>query len=234
VNISWDIIGKHRVDIVAWSKPDMVARKSVVQIFPSGQQGELRTADVASMVIRAPLGTRLTLMTDSTSERWAHSWRCIRLLPGHVVPPSRRNGLPGVRLPDLDRLDPVGSRRTDRDLESSYPLTEHPEQGTSWTFGAVGPAPLKGNVIGIRVEREDADDKVETAPSREQPTTATALPSVASRPDHRVVPVAFGSPVELAAALDEIVREDETISALLPRPDAKDQEQVWVVLRRRH
>ena len=233
MNIAWDIIGKHRVDIIAWSKPDMVARKSVVQIFPSGQQGELRTADVASMVIRAPLGTRVTLMTDATRERWAHSWRCIRFIAGHVVPSSRRNGLPGVRLPDLDRLDPVGARRTDRDLESSYPLVARPEQGTSWTFGAVGPLPLKGNIIGIRVERDDADDEVETSSSAEPHPPAKPLSSDPFQTHHRVVPVAFSSPAELAAALDDIVQDDETVSAVLPRPDAKDQEQVWVVLRRR-
>lgn len=246
--IEWDIIGRHRVDIVVWSKADMVARKRTVQFFPGGRQGDLVASDVASMVIRAPLGTRITLMTAPGARWWTRPWRCIRFIEGHVVPSSRRTGLPGVRVPDLDRLDPVDARKTDRQLESSYPLVEVPSQGTWWTFGAVGGTPLKGHVRGIRIEHDEAVHNREPAsptplasrpsPSPMPPAPAPAPkvsdlpPEVPSPPRrHRVVPVDFGSPMELAEALDDVVLTGETVVDLLPRPRAGARDQVWVVLR---
>jgi hypothetical protein len=236
VGIVWDVIGRHRVDLVAWSKPDMVARRTVVQFFPGGRQGDFRPADIASMSIRAQIGTRVTLM----------------------VPATRATGLPGVRIPDLDRLDPFSARRTDRQFESSYPLVEHPDQGTGWTFGAIGTALLKGNVHGIRIESDDHERLPATAPGpeprRNQPQPVMPpvddprpqpAPMVAPAPApdpvveapahdaHRVVSVEFTSASELAAALDAVVRPGETVVTLLPRPAAGATEQAWVVLRPR-
>ncbi|MFT4622586.1 MAG: hypothetical protein ACI8PZ_001242 [Myxococcota bacterium] len=258
MGIVWDVIGRHRVDLVAWSKPDMVARRTVVQFFPGGRQGDFRPADIASMSIRAQIGTRVTLMSEPGPRWWTSPWRSMRFIERKVVPSTRATGLPGVRIPDLDRLDPFSARRTDRQFESSYPLVEHPDQGTGWTFGAIGTALLKGNVHGIRIESDDHERLPATAPGpeprRNQPQPVMPpvddprpqpAPMVAPAPApdpvveapahdaHRVVSVEFTSASELAAALDAVVRPGETVVTLLPRPAAGATEQAWVVLRPR-
>ena len=248
--ITWDIVGTHRLDLVAWSKPDMVARKSVVQLFPGGRQGSIQAADLSSVVIRAQLGTRVTLMTETGPRWWAHPWRCIRFIPGHVVPSGRRTGLPGVRIPDLDRLDPVNAKRTDRELESSYPIVAAPSDGTGWTFGAIGHPELKGNIQAIRVEWDEAPQPEAATDTPHSPAAPPATAQHASAqqasaappqaddaptavPRHRVVPLDYDSPTELAAALDEVVQPGEHIISLLPQPAGTARSQVWAVLQRR-
>ena len=243
--ITWDIVGTHRLDLVAWSKPDMVARKSVVQLFPGGRQGSIQAADLSSVVIRAQLGTRVTLMTETGPRWWAHPWRCIRFIPGHVVPSGRRTGLPGVRIPDLDRLDPVNAKRTDRELESSYPIVATPNDGTGWTFGAIGHPELKGNIQAIRVEWDEAPQPEVATDTPHSPAASPATAPQASAappqaeaaptavPRHRVVPIDYDSPTELAAALDEVVQPDEHVISLLPQPAGTARSQVWAVLQRR-
>lgn len=149
--IEWTIEPGLRCDIVMYAAPNLTGKRTVMQSFPGGNRkgGKLEPGDLRSMVVRAPFGTRVTLRcTDG--ELWKElPWRAIRMVEGHHVPAQRSGGMPGVRIPDLDKLDAPDAKRTARDLQSSYPL---PGDETAWSFGQ--PGALKGRVRAITIERE--------------------------------------------------------------------------------
>ncbi len=151
--MNWEIERGLRADIACYAARDLSGKRSAIQVFPGGnRKGDVRTEDLASMVIRARHGTRVVLIT-APGPGWRDApWRCIRFVAGHTIPSERRLGLPGIRVPDLDRLDPVDARRTSRDLETSYPSAADLDHGEGWTFGRIGP--LKGRVVQIRIERD--------------------------------------------------------------------------------
>jgi len=153
--IEWRIEPGLRCDIVMYAAPNMSGKRSVMQCFPAGNRkgGKVAPAELKSLVIRAPLGTRVTLRT-SASELWEElPWRTVRLLPGHIVPASRSGGMPGVRIPDLDRLDEPHAKSTSRDLLTSYPRSVGEADG--WTFGQ--PGDLKGRVRVVTISREGVE-----------------------------------------------------------------------------
>jgi len=150
--IEWRIDPGLRCDIVMYAAPNMAGKRTVMQCFPAGNRkgGRLEPSELKSMVIRAPLGTRVTLKC-TTSELWTElPWRTVRLLAGHNVPARKSGGMPGVRIPDLDQLDEPSARRTSRDLVSSYPRATADSDG--WTFG--NPGALKGRVKVVEIVRE--------------------------------------------------------------------------------
>lgn len=150
-------IAEHmRCDILAWSGIDFGGKRSVVRVFPTGNvKGTLDSEEVRSMVIRAFHGTRLILSTRSSGPIEDAPWRCVRVMPGHSIPSEEPQGMPGVRVPHLDRLDLPKAMRTNPDLASSYPLVEHFDDGESWTFGTTGIPPLAGHVRRIVIEKDD-------------------------------------------------------------------------------
>ena len=107
------------------------------------------------MVIRAHHGTRLILSTRSSGDFEATPWRCVRIIEGHTIASEIAQGMPGVRVPDLDLLDEPKSMRTNHALQSSYPLVESFDDGDTWTFGTTGIPPIKGHVRRIIVEKDD-------------------------------------------------------------------------------
>ncbi len=147
--MEWEIVGRPRVDLVGYSKPNMVATRFQARIFPGGLQGDLPD-EMCSLVVRGLYGTRITLMTEPGPTWQEHPWRCVRILRGSSFPSKKKTGLPGVRIPDLDQLDPVTSKRASRDFQSSYLALEDPADGMGWTFGRVGQ--LNGRIRGVRVE----------------------------------------------------------------------------------
>ncbi|MFH1463955.1 MAG: hypothetical protein ABIO70_06195 [Pseudomonadota bacterium] len=151
-------LGKHvRCDIVAWGGVGFSGKRGVVRVFPAGNiQGSLEPADMNAVVIRAFHGTRVILATRPEGDFEEGPWRCVRVLPGHSLAAEKDVGLPGVRIPDLDRLDAHSARRTATDLEQSYPLVRRFEEGEGWTFGTVGFPELKGHVRRIIIEKDDA------------------------------------------------------------------------------
>ena len=150
-------IGKHvRCDILTWSGQNFGGKRIGIRIFPTGNiQGKVDSADVCSMVIRAHHGTRLILCTRSEGDFEQAPWRCVRIMPGHTIPSEIKNGMPGVRVPDLDLLDEPKCLRTNHALQSSYPLVETFDEGSRWTFGTTGIPPIKGHVRRIIVEKDD-------------------------------------------------------------------------------
>lgn len=150
--MNWEIESGLRVDLVCYAGRNLSGKRSVVQVFPGGnRKGNVATADLSSMVIRARHGTRIVLITAQGSSWTDLPWRAIRMVEGHTVPSERRLGMPGVRIPDLELLDEPAAKRTNRELEATYPAAEG-IGGESWTYGRIGE--LKGKVVTIRVEHD--------------------------------------------------------------------------------
>jgi len=190
-NIAFEVVGRLRADLVAYSKPNMAAKRTVIQIFPSGVKGSVDCSELSSLVLRAPYGTRVWLKTTAASSWQTCAWRCIAVIEGSAVPSARKTGFPGVRVPDLDRLDGPDAKSTDREMESTYPMVESPDDGSGWTFGRVGEAPLKGRVVAIRLESpwstgaDEVDEAAEVATrelARPVPPTLTPVDTVVAAP----------------------------------------------------
>ncbi len=165
----WFVDPGIRCDLVFYAATNLTGKRASMRVFPGGnRQGTaVATEDLRSMVIRAPLGTRVVLCRGSGPEWEDLPWRCIEMMKGKVVPPSKATGMPGVRIPDLDLLDSPAAKHVDRDLQSTYPRAETLDAGTGWSFGR--PGELKGKVTSIRIlkpgQREDetsADEQLFT------------------------------------------------------------------------
>lgn len=154
--VEWYVAERMRADLVAYAAPNLTGKRSPVQIFPRSRQGTIQADELRSLVVRAPYGTRVVLCTRAGDEWEEWPWRAVRVLPGHCLPLMRKGGLPGVVVPDLDLLDAFGAKKTNPDLESSYPLVDRLEDGEGWTFGRAGLPSLKGHVRQIRVEPDGA------------------------------------------------------------------------------
>ncbi len=154
----WQIEKGIRCDIVVYAAVNMGGKRSAIRIFPGGnRQGDLTSRDVGSMVIRAPYGVRVLLVSKPGSAWESAPWRCIRLLEGHSLR-SDGVGLPGVRIPNVEALDKHGAPLTDRERERSYPLAATLAEGEGWSFGR--PGPLREHVNLIRVERDRPGEDV--------------------------------------------------------------------------
>lgn len=164
--VVWHIAERMRADLVAYAAPNLVGKRSAVRVFPRSRQGTMLAEDIRSLVIRAPHGTRVILCTRAGEDWEEWPWRVARILPGSCLPPMRAGGLPGVVLPDLDLLDPFGAKKTNPDLQSSFPLVQRVEEGEGWTFGRAGLPSLKGHIRQIRIEPDGAP--VERAVSPEE------------------------------------------------------------------
>lgn len=152
--MNWQIERGVRCDLACYAAPNLAGKRFPVRIFPGGnRQGDVPTSGLSSVLIRAPYGVRVIFVTRP-GEQWEQApWRCVRVLEKHALRASG-TGLPGIRLPDLDRLDFHGAKHTDRDFEVSYPMAETLDSGEGWTFGRIGE--LKRAVTLIRVEKDKA------------------------------------------------------------------------------
>ena len=153
--IEWETKGRVRCDIVAYAAKNLSGKRTTMRIFPTGsQQGKIATEELSSMIIRAPFGTRLLLITNPGPDWENYPWRCVRMLDGEAVIP-KKGSLPGVRIPDLDLLTPFDAKKISPDYQVSYELVESLKEGSGWTFGRGGGEDIKGRVKLIRIERED-------------------------------------------------------------------------------
>jgi hypothetical protein len=195
-------LGKHvRCDILTWSGTGFGGRQGRVRIFPGGNvQGVVEPENLRSMVIRAFHGTRVILAARAEGDFREGPWRCVRLLPGHTVAAERAGGMPGVRLPDIDRLDAPAARRTATDLEQSYPLVARLRDGVGWTFGQVGSGPLKGAVRRIIVEKDESveEEEVPAGAPEADPRAAPVAPTRAPGEGERVARALLGRAREVA------------------------------------
>ena len=146
--MEWQIAENMRCDMAGYTKPGFAGTRHVVQIFPSGRQGDLPD-NLSSLILVGPIGTRLVLVTSRLGDFTDAPWRCIQLVKGKAF--KSKDGRPAVRVPDLDLLDAPDAHRTDPDFEQSFDIVERMEDGTGWTFGR--PGAIKERVVLIRVER---------------------------------------------------------------------------------
>lgn len=148
----WDIAENMRCDLVAFTGVNFSGRRSVVEIFPSGKKGDLEGDAIQSLYIMAPLGTRIVLIASASESDWEqHTWRAIELRKGSAF--KSKQGLPAVRLPDLDLMTKPNAERSDPDREESYPLAATLAEGKDWTYGRVGMQDLKNHIQAIRIEK---------------------------------------------------------------------------------
>lgn len=182
--VVWHVAERMRADLVAYAAPNLAGKRSTAQVFPRSRKGKILSEDVRSMVIRAPHGVRLILCANATDDWEQWPWRCVRMLPGSTMPSPRGEvGLPGVVIPDLDLLDPFHAKRTNPDLQSSYPLVDRLVDGTGWTFGRAGLPSLKAHVRMIRIEPDGA--AASRSPGPEAAWAARVLTLAQDRMDER-------------------------------------------------
>lgn len=203
--MKWDIAENSRIDIVGYSGINYSGDRYETRIFPSGRQGdEFPGTRIRSMSILGPIGMRVTLKT-SLQENWEDfTWRVIRIQEGKVF--EANDGRLGVRIPDLDTLNPPDAFRCNPDIEESFQLVERPEDGEGWTFGRRGKATLKQGIMAIRVEKESqftprpprSDDDEAGTPAAEQAaasqTPASEQSEAAATPSEDQVASAEGDP----------------------------------------
>lgn len=148
----WEIAQNMRCDLIAFSGINFSGRRTTMQIYPSSTKGELEEGDIGSIVVMAPVGTRVILCSSISDDWEEHPWRAIEIHKG-VAYQGRSAHVLTVRIPDLDNLDKVNVERTDPDFAASPPIanTVAEGKGKGWTYGR--PGDLKGRIQMIRVEK---------------------------------------------------------------------------------
>lgn len=152
--MDWYIGPKVRCDLVGYGGANLTGPRYVVRVFATGtRKGTFRTAELKSMVVLAPVGTRVFLTTSAAKDGWwSRPWRCIRMIEGNMF--TNPEGQRGVRVPDLDWMDSWEAKRSNADFQQGFPQVKHPSEGTGYTFGFSGDPLLKGHIQAIWIERE--------------------------------------------------------------------------------
>lgn len=160
MRVKWVIGPGVRCDLVGYAGRNLNGKRSTAQFYPTGSQnGSIDGAELSSVVIRALPGTRI-IFAASNKDTWeSAAWRAIRMVKPWMRS-AQRNGLPGIRVPDLDLVDTVDAKRSSTEFESSYPFVESLADGTGQTFGRGGG--LKNRVAMIRIEREGPTERALT------------------------------------------------------------------------
>jgi hypothetical protein len=156
----WQIEKGVRCDMVCYAAVNLSGKRTQVRVFPKGNHtGDIPAGQLRSLVIRAPYGTRVILVSHPGPKWETAPWRCIRLLEDHALR-SEGSGMPGVRIPHVELLDKPGAKKTDDFMETSYPIADRLSLGTTWTFGCPGALHIKM----IRVERDRLASDAQLAP----------------------------------------------------------------------
>jgi hypothetical protein len=152
-DIRWDIAPKSRVDIYAFPGVNFSGTPQEIRIFAAGglQGDKLDGERFQSVVIVAPLGTRITFISTGVETGWEdRAWRAICMLKGKTY--KTKEAPFAVRIPDLDFLDEYNARRSDPDFQASYPqVADLAAHGSDWSYGRSGE--LKNNVRAIKIDK---------------------------------------------------------------------------------
>jgi len=149
--VRFEIAEKVRCDILCYSGRNCSGQLSLVHVTPDGKhKGKVKVAELSSVFIAGPIGTRLIFATSTGDDWQAHPWRAVRLIKGKSF--KARNGKPAVKVMDLDTLDLPSAYRSDTEVQVSFPKVERLEDGDDWTFGR--PGEIKGKVRVIYVDKE--------------------------------------------------------------------------------
>lgn len=150
--MEWKIAPRVRLDLAGFDGLNCAGERHVAELHPvGGRQGQIPSS-IKSLAIAGPVGTRVILMTAGPEFPLdQQSWRCIRIMAGKFF--RNKEGVPAIRIPDLDWLDAPDARRGDPDVQSGFDQVKTLEEGQDWSFGNSGPTPLKGNVRFIQVDK---------------------------------------------------------------------------------
>lgn len=194
VGVKWVIGPGVRADILGYAGVDITGAQFIAQIYASGfRRGTLEGDRLKSIVIGAPYGTRITLCATTDEVNWEDApWRTIRLVEGQTY--HTGEGVPAVRVPDIDWLDAFDSRRSNTSNQQSYPLAKRIVDGTTWTFGSG--ASLHNRVRMIRV---DKDDRPIVYDPNAAPTEGASDPAAPRGPDAWSMPTSAPMPTPAAA-----------------------------------
>mgnify|MGYP006928182262 CR=1 FL=1 len=145
----WEIEEKIGCEVHAYSGQNCSGNRKVVEIYPSGREGDFRADQMRSLELHAPLGIRFVLMTAPGPGWEKHPWRAIVMTKGDSIDGDLNR--PCVRIPHLEVESEPGAWRYDPDFMSSYAKAADLDDGHGWTYGMVGP--LEGRIRGIRIDR---------------------------------------------------------------------------------
>ncbi len=153
----WDIAPKTRCDLLVFSGINLAGRRQIARVHPyGGLQGDtLDEGTFQSLIVVAPIGTRVTLMTTVAEEGWEERpWRTIEITREDAF--RTKEGKWAVRVPQLNCLDAPNAQRTDPDFEIGFPQADDVESGTGWTYGRGGG--VAGQVRAIKVDKRPRTD----------------------------------------------------------------------------
>jgi hypothetical protein len=153
--MEWVIAEHSRCDIHFYSGINFSGEHRVVHIHPAGgRQGQkIDDFPFQSVAIAAPMGTRIVFATSVQDDWEQRPWRAVELRKGEGF--KDQNGLPAVRVPDLNWLDKPVARRTDPDFQEGFRGAQAQSERPAWSYGR-GPGELSGAVACIRVDRPAA------------------------------------------------------------------------------
>ena len=151
----WEIAPKVRCDIHTYTGINCAGLRKTTNIHPLGglQGDKLDDANFQSMIIVAPKGTRITLISTVNEDDWEQrSWRAIEIHKDKAF--VTKEGKLAVRIPHLDNLDAPNARRTDPDFQASYTQVTGLEDGNEWTYGRSAATQLCNNVRAIKIDKK--------------------------------------------------------------------------------
>lgn len=152
--MEWSLAPRLRMDLVCFSGLNLSGERRIVDIHAvGGRQGaDVASEDLKSMVVLGAVGTRVVLKASASDDWEQYPWRAVVVTAKHHY--RTKEGEVGVRVPDLEWLDAPDARRTDPDMQESYPHAETLAEGAAsgaWTYGRSGP--LKGRVKAIAIDK---------------------------------------------------------------------------------
>ena len=149
----WIVAPRMRAEIVGFTGVNFSGQRMVVDIWPSGVQGDIDGDRMKSIGIIARVGVRLVLRTSTAETGWEQfAWRAIEVRPGQTFE-ARDGRRVGVQVPDLDLRDEPDAIRSNPMLSAPYAQVPSPDVRPDWTYGRLGE--LKSRVRVIAVDRVD-------------------------------------------------------------------------------
>ncbi len=152
--MEWTVAPRMRMDLVCFAGINLSGERRIVDVHAVGgrQGGEIAPEDLKSLVVLGAVGTRVVMKTVTTDDWEKHPWRAVIVTAKHHY--RTKEGETGVRVPDLDWFDKPDARRTDPDMQESFPMAATLAEGMAsggWTFGL--PGTLKQRIKAIVIDK---------------------------------------------------------------------------------
>ena len=152
--VQWEVGPMVRCDIISYSGINYSGKRGQMRIFPTGShQGAIEVENMGSVLLRAPVGVRMTFISTA-GEQWEQEpWRAIEFSKANSIQSSVAKRLRAIRIPDLDYLDHFDAKATNPSGSTGYPHAASLNEGQGWTYGNQRDGGLKGKVQIIRLEK---------------------------------------------------------------------------------